>query len=91
MKISNGMIVSHFKRTAADEGTTKYLYEVISTDAIHTETGEHLVIYKSLYSDKKTELGQVFARPYEMFVSKVDTEKHPMATQMYRFEPYCFS
>lgn len=41
-----------------------------------------LVLYVSLY-DKPT----VWSRPVEMFLSKVDKEKYPQATQEYRLEP----
>lgn len=41
------------------------LYEVLF-DAIHTETEERLVIYKSLKD------GQIWARPYEMFFENVE-------------------
>lgn len=44
----------------------------------HTETEEELVVYKHN--------GKFWARPKEMFLSKVDKNKYPECKQVYRFE-----
>ena len=65
-----GEIYRHFKGN---------LYEVLAI-AMHTETEESMVVYREADGDK------TYARPLEMFISKVDKEKYPDAIQMYRFE-----
>lgn len=85
-RIKSGDIVKHFKRAQAIKDISNpndmvYLYEVISTNVNHTETGERLVVYRALYGDKK-----LYARPYDMFMSEVDRKKYPDVTQKYRFE-----
>ncbi len=81
--IRKGVVVQHFKRELLSQeelGTPKYTYEILGT-ALHTETEEHLVLYRALYGE-----GMVFARPVEMFLSPVDREKYPDVKQQFRFE-----
>lgn len=64
-------IYRHFKGDS-------YLVEDVAHDS---ETGEEVVVYRKLYGD-----GSLWARPKAMFLSPVDREKYPEATQRWRFE-----
>ena len=55
-----------------------YLVEDIAT---HSETMEKYVVYRSLYGDC-----ELYVRPYDMFMEKVDRSKYPDVLQEYRFE-----
>lgn len=69
MKVEVGKTYRHFKGS---------LHKVIAI-AKHSETLEDLVIYTH------EEDGSIWARPYSMFVSKVDKEKYPDIKEEYRF------
>ena len=82
-RIQIGDIVRHFKyETLRKElkETNTYLYKVLNF-AKHTETGDELVIYQALYTPFA-----VYARPYDMFMGKVDKNKYPDIKQEYRLE-----
>ena len=67
--IQPGAIVRHFKGK---------LYQIIGI-AVHTETAEKMVIYQALYPPFVT-----YARPKDMFMSKVDEEKYPEHAGVWR-------
>lgn len=65
------------------------IYKIIAV-GLHTETLERLVVYECEVPGTNTNIdcraGDVYVRPYEMFMSKVDREKYPDADQEYRLE-----
>lgn len=87
-----GDIVKHFKRETvkSENCNNEYLYKIIGT-AVHTETGEELIIYQPLYETDCTKGNNFVARPKDMFMSEVDHEKYPDIKQKYRFELYNYN
>ena len=69
-KPKKGDVYKHFKGN---------LYEIVAV-AKHTETMEEMVIYQEVDGDA------IYARPLDMFISKVNKEKYPEVLQVYRFE-----
>ena len=55
-------------------------YQIIAV-ARHSENDEKYVVYQQLYAPF-----EVYVRPLDMFMSKVDTQKYPNVEQTYRFE-----
>lgn len=65
------------------DGVYKYFkgdYYIVKEIAQHTETGESLVIYTNLST------AETYARPLDMFLSKVDKETYPEIEQDNRFQ-----
>ena len=56
------------------------IYQII-TLARHSESGVKMVVYQQLYAPY-----EVYVRPLEMFMSRIDTRKYPNEKQMHRFE-----
>ena len=71
MEIKINGVYKHFKGDY-------YLVEDVAT---HSETKEKYVVYRGLYGNS-----ELYIRPLEMFLSKVDKAKYPKVTQEYRFE-----
>ena len=87
-RLNIGDIVQHFKRETLGQPMNLYLYKIIAF-AEHTESKERLVIYQALYENDNMGVHfGVYARPYNMFMSKVDKNKYPNIKQEYRFEKY---
>lgn len=87
-RLKVGDIVKHFKRELLRNPGNLYLYKIVGF-AKHTETKEPLVIYQALYENDMMGVHfDLYARPYDMFMSEVDHEKYPLIKQKYRFEKY---
>lgn len=70
-EIKVGTIYQHFKGNK---------YKILCI-ALNTETDKRMVIYQDI-----TNKDRIFARDYDMFISKVDRDKYPDVKQIYRFE-----
>lgn len=71
MEVKINRIYRHFKGD----------YYLVLNICKHSETNEECVIYQSLYGN-----GEIWVRPLNLFLSKVDKDKYPNVTQEYRFE-----
>lgn len=71
MELKIGGIYKHFKGD----------YYLVEGVAIHSENEEKMVLYRGLYGN-----GELYVRPYDIFLSPVDKEKYPNIKQQYRFE-----
>lgn len=92
MRFKENELVKHFKRETFSkeqllENPGLYIYKILSF-AEHTETKETLVIYQAIYSYGDVRVGNIYARPLEMFESEVDNNKYPEIKQKYRFEKF---
>lgn len=56
-------------------------YYMVEDVATHSETREKYVVYRALYGE-----GNLYIRPYDMFLSEMDREKYPDVEQKYRFQ-----
>ena len=70
-----GEVYRHFKG---------YHYKIIAVGH-HSETQERMLVYYDI-SGQNSSIDNPCIRPLEMFMSEVDNEKYPNATQKYRFE-----
>ncbi len=87
-RLKTGDIVKHFKREKLGQPGNLYLYKILAV-ATHTESKERLVIYQALYENDAMGVHfDIYARPYNMFMSEVDKKKYQNIKQKYRFEKY---
>ena len=54
---------------------------IVTDLAVNSETEEIMVVYKNFLDPS-----QVWVRPLDMFISKVDSEKYPDVKQEFRFK-----
>ena len=66
----SGEVYRHFKGK---------MYKVLGI-AVHSETGEAMVIYQAMYGDNIT-----YVRPYESFIEKLNKHKYEDVNEVYRF------
>ena len=79
-RISGNLIFENVKHTETAQQLNIFKDNDIFMHWKQTSS-ERLVIYMALYGDYK-----IYARPYDMFMSKVDRIKYPDVEQEYRME-----
>lgn len=75
-KVKVNTLYKHFKGS----------YAYVIALAKHSETNEDLVIYYCFNNSDTNHKNGIYARPFNMFISKVDNKKYPNVKQEYRFE-----
>jgi hypothetical protein len=80
--------IDYFRRYIMRELKIKGIYKhfkgnlyLVEDIAIHSETMEKFVVYRALYGNS-----ELYIRPYNSFLAKVDKIKYPKVSQEYRFE-----
>lgn len=79
-RISGDLIFENVKHTETTQQLNIFKDNDIFMHWKETNS-ERLVIYMALYGDY-----QIYARPYDMFMSEVDRDKYPDVEQKYRME-----
>ena len=79
-RISGDLILENVKHTETAQQLNIFKDNDIFMHWKQTSS-ERLVIYMALYGDY-----QIYARPYDMFMSEVDRDKYPDVEQKYRME-----
>lgn len=84
-----GDIVRHFKRETVifPKIDPSYLY-IYRGCVRRIALGDIFVLYTAMYNKKDGDvmIGKNYIRPYDMFISDVDTKKYPKICQIRRFE-----
>lgn len=80
-QLNNGEMADKIKERTVYKHYKGKFYFVLEV-AKHTETNESLVVYRAMYGDK-----ELWIRPLEMFLSKVEDDADNPTGQEYRFMP----